>query len=396
MMGTKTLKSFKPLIHLLLTSVFCVVIFLWADTIPAKAIGYLTISVTNPNCNGYGATWSYADIDTAVKDTVPVEWWPPNQLGGILTHSGLQTASVIVRSRITWNKSTPLNTNYHYTSANWNSRAVPQPPFSSACNDYTLNTVLNARNYSNTTYNSNLATDQTWNNYIVNISGLPEMIGFRRPTQVRSTVCAEQSDDWRFCAISSLEADLYRENNRYARRLNSEPSNKIRFEAETFASRVARGDAWYCVTSVSGYRNKCFMHSLPNDGTAFAANAGYVSNSPYMEYNVFFPQTNGTAWYVWVSGYGCSYSNDSLHIRVFSTSSPVSLAESMTGWNSCSWQWWSVKENGQRAVITAATDSNWIALKKFQLFMYEDGMRVDRIVLAQDPTYNPTNDSWAN
>ena len=107
-----------------------------------------------------------------------------------------------------------------------------------------------------------------------------------------------------------------------------------------------------------------------------------------MKYKVAFPVANGpTLWYIWVRGLGCSYNNDSVHIGL--NNQPVASAEDMSGWNSCGWTWQSVRMNLSRPYVTPNFYTRNSAFHTLNLWMREDGMRVDKIILTTDPNYLP-------
>lgn len=361
------------------------------------------------NCPNAGMTYTYPGsdiftaIETATKDTIPLEWWPPSLLGGTITKTGLQSAAVMVRSRIMWNRLYPVAPGvYNYVSANLNTGSPGYNPSQWVnCTGYTMNTVANSRNsYGNDpNYQSNSATDSTYGNYVVSQGGVnPIATGFYPPIQLESTVCAEQSDDWRFCAISGLGADISRSQNRYAWRINTSPVDKIRFEAEAFNERIQprSNHNWFCQTSDVGYLNKCYMRSVPNDGTAFDSNQSYSTLSPELRYYVAFPNAGNTTWYAWARGRGCGLNDDSFHIGLNNVQ--TTTADNMTGWDPCSYVWRSVRVNNTRPyVVTTPAGANLPGtFETVNLWMREDGMRVDRIIFATSASYDPNNDSWAN
>lgn len=358
-----------------------------------------------PNTANYGN-----DVNTPTKDTIPLEWYPANLLGvSAIPYSALQTAAVIIRSRIIAENLYYPDGGFDYTSFNLDTRGSVNPTWTKAnypsCNSATMNTVVTAGNaYGNASnYQSNNAANSTSSNHIVNVNGVANVIvtfhAGQNYVQWRSTQCAEQSDDWKFCAINSLAAEL-QPDNRWARRLNTEPTDKIRFEAEAFFDRNQTAVfGWYCQTSDTGYKNKCYMRASPNNGLGYASNEGYTTYSPRMNYWVAFPQTGGTTWYVWVRGRGCGYNNDSIHVGLWEQQTPT--AEDMTGWDTCSsgvngYVWKRIRVNSSNAYIVAATDNTNGAFKRLNVWMREDGMRVDRVILAQNASYDPTNDAWAN
>ncbi len=366
------------------------------------------------NCPLAGQTANYGnDANAASKDTIPQEWWPASLLGvSTIPYSALQTASVMIRSRIlTEDLYYPDPGGYDYTSFNLDTRGGVNSSWTQSnypsCNTAVINTVAGSANaYGNASnYQSNSAANSTSAYHIVNIYGETNVIvtfhAGQNNVQWRSTQCSEQSDDWKACSISALAAELS-SGNKWARRLNQEPSDRIRFEAEAFFDRNATTThAWLCQNDPShwGYQNKCYMRASPNNGISYGSNEGYISNSPRMNYWVAFPETAGTTWYVWARGKGCGPSNDSIHVGLWEQRTFTS--EDITGWDSCSagtngFVWKRVRVDGSSAYIVAATDNSNGAFKRLNLWMREDGMRVDRVILARNVFYDPTSDTWAN
>ncbi|MBE2239140.1 MAG: hypothetical protein IAE81_15235 [Caldilineaceae bacterium] len=84
-------------------------------------------------CNNPNYTFGFSSINTATKDTIPLEWWPPSALGvpSGIPFTTLKAASIQVRSRLYWNRQNPLeptsNPVVHFYSHNINTRAGQNP-----------------------------------------------------------------------------------------------------------------------------------------------------------------------------------------------------------------------------------------------------------------------------
>ncbi|RMH35797.1 MAG: hypothetical protein D6694_14460 [Gammaproteobacteria bacterium] len=359
------------------------------------ADGPVKAAVTDPDCPGFlypYRVFSYNNVDEAVMDTIPGEWWPPASLGGTITFSGLEAAAVIIRSRILFQQQHPVNPAYNYTTANVDWQGGISEP--SGCNDpgYTMNTAWNARRHSRSDYDSNGAVFQTSGIYIVNIGGSAEMVGFYPPIQKESTICAKQSDDWKFCAISALGNDITRSNNRYVRRLNISSPDWIEFQAEAFYERIDRSShSWWCRTDNPGWSGKCYMRAEPNSGVSFGSDIDYRSVAPELRYRVAFPASDGiTKWYIWILGEGCHNTDDALHVglnsqRLDGSTNARGIAENVTGWDSCVFTWKSEMEDGTRPYINPSYYDTSSAFQTLNVWMKEDGMRIDRIILTTDP-----------
>lgn len=128
------------------------------------------------------------------------------------------------------------------------------------------------------------------------------------------------------------------------------------------------------------------MKAEPNNGVGFASNEDYQSNSPLMTYQVPFPQSE--TYYVWIRGMGGSPADDSVHAGLDDNedgSADSGNALDMTGWHTDTWQWSRIRMNGQPAIIQVSGNP----FHTLKLWMREDGMRVDKIILTTDSNYVP-------
>lgn len=150
-----------------------------------------------------------------------------------------------------------------------------------------------------------------------------------------------------------------------------ESSGRVVMEAEHYDSKIARnGQDWLLKTSQTGYSGSGYMEALPNSGKS--RNTGYVTGSPELVYNVQFT-TTGT-YYVWVRGYGASGYDDSLHAGIDGTG--PSSADRIKGFGT-SWKWSRSTMGSAPATLVVSTPG----LHTIHLWMREDGMRVDKILL---------------
>ncbi|MGI9260697.1 MAG: hypothetical protein ACR2QR_01605, partial [Woeseiaceae bacterium] len=122
------------------------------------------------------------------------------------------------------------------------------------------------------------------------------------------------------------------------------------------------------------------MEALPNTGTN--NNAGYTSNSPRLDYLVNFTQV-GTH-YIWVRGRGPASTDDSLHVGL--NGSGQSTSDRVTGFGG-GWRWSSETMDDVRATIEVTAPGE----QMLNIWMREDGMRIDKIVLTTDSSLNPTS-----
>ncbi len=123
---------------------------------------------------------------------------------------------------------------------------------------------------------------------------------------------------------------------------------------------------------------------VADKGTGNSYATGYDTKSPWLEFDVDFPSDG--RWYVWVRGQAGGATvgtSDTCHVGLDAT--PTSSAEALTGFGS-DWTWSATTEAGAVAYMDVAT----AGAHTVNLWMYEDGFLVDRVVLTQDATYAPS------
>lgn len=79
-----------------------------------------------------------------------------------------------------------------------------------------------------------------------------------------------------------------------------------------------------------------------------------------------------------------SANDDSVHVGL--EGDGVWNALDMAGWDSNIWQWRSIRMNLNRPIVRVSVD----AFHTLWLWMREDGMQVDKILLTTDPNYTPS------
>lgn len=242
-------------------------------------------------------------------------------------------------------------------------------------------------------YKSNLATDATNGLTIVNDASQIIFAEWNDSVEARTVQCNYYSRDWAYCAKNAI-AELPGYENHDARRLSNEPTNRFNFQLEARNTLVSRSPTcslnfWFWSNyspdgngaDGSMWHGSHFMKAEPNNGCAFGSNQGYESNSAYMTYKAPFPQS-GT-WYVWVRGKGGSINDDSVHV---SLDGAGGNALDMTGWDANVWRWSNSRQPSGRATVSVSGDP----FHTLYVWMREDGMRVDEILLTTDPYYTPS------
>jgi hypothetical protein len=154
------------------------------------------------------------------------------------------------------------------------------------------------------------------------------------------------------------------------------------FDAENFATKVARSGHDWTLVERSGQAGAGAMRASPNDGTLI--NTGFVSQSPRLSFTVSFQKT-GTH-YVWVRGLAPSPSkgNDSCHVGL--DGAAVASADKLVGFGS-SFTWQNrTADNSARATLNVTSTG----LHTIDLWMREDGLIVDKVVVTTSSSYTPS------
>ncbi len=159
------------------------------------------------------------------------------------------------------------------------------------------------------------------------------------------------------------------------------PDNLVVLEAEDFDANTPQGgDSWVFDTSRAGFSGTGAMRALPDDGDN--NNTGYEANSPRLDFQVNFT-TTGTH-FVWVHAYSENGSSDSIHSGLDGTG-PASADRIQTPIDDA-WVWTNDTMDGAPATINVTSTG----VHTFNLWMREDGFRVDKVILTTNAGFTPT------
>jgi alpha-D-xyloside xylohydrolase len=161
----------------------------------------------------------------------------------------------------------------------------------------------------------------------------------------------------------------------------TEANGVVLFEAEDFATNLSPRSAhsWAVSNAVSGFSGAGYMEATPNNGANVTAN--WLTASPELDYSVQL--TNGGTYYVWIRAYATTNVDDSIHAgldAMTNTADSITLMSSQYG----AWSWTTNRMTGPRPTVSGAP-----GLHTFQLWMREDGMRVDRVALTPNASLQP-------
>jgi lysophospholipase L1-like esterase len=161
----------------------------------------------------------------------------------------------------------------------------------------------------------------------------------------------------------------------------SEVANgQVVIEAEHPDSNVPRGgQGWTFEAAGSGFSGSGYLKALPNIGTV--VDTGYVGTMPELVYNVQFPGP-GT-YYLWIRGSADSGGDDSIHAGLDGVGPDT--ARKISGFNSTLWVWKQNMVGGIPATLTVPS----AGLHTVHLWMREDGLRIDKILLRTSSSTTP-------
>jgi hypothetical protein len=162
-------------------------------------------------------------------------------------------------------------------------------------------------------------------------------------------------------------------------------------EAENFFANVPQGaHTWEFAQTPADYSGEGSMYALPEAGTTTGM-PGALSTSPRLDFRINFSQT-GTH-YIWVRG--SDGGGDSIHVG-FNDEDPTGTNLDNIDEPSCcgnratggvSWVWINrTGAAGTEATIEVLTAGE----HTLHVWMREDGMIVDKVIVTTDPTFVPT------
>jgi alpha-amylase len=161
------------------------------------------------------------------------------------------------------------------------------------------------------------------------------------------------------------------------RALETESDGQVVFEAEAYSNSVARGvRTWEVRTDAAGYSGSGFMVVTNNGADPNSnINVAVTTTSPELQYGIQF--ATAATYYVWVRGHGANGTEDSVHVGL---SGALAAAGSNLGWTMYGgWIW----TNGASKSVSVATPG----VHTFNLWMREDGARIDRILLTTNASF---------
>jgi phospholipase/lecithinase/hemolysin len=153
---------------------------------------------------------------------------------------------------------------------------------------------------------------------------------------------------------------------------------RVVLEAERFHLNAPAGrHRWVTRTDDTAIGSRA-MRAIPNDG--IRKEIGQRSRSPRLDYRIRFRRAG--EYYVWIRGKAPTAADDSLHVGL-DLKAPTT-SDRITGFGR-GWTWSRATQDGPVARIRIST----VGVHTLNLWMREDGLSVDRILLTPSRAYRP-------
>jgi hypothetical protein len=177
-------------------------------------------------------------------------------------------------------------------------------------------------------------------------------------------------------AGAALAADPYQQ--------DSGSTGLVVVETEGFTGNAARNGISWKPSYPLGHSGSGGLEAAPNSG--INNSSGFVDSSPRLDYRVKF--TKSGTHYVWVRALGATTSDDSLHVgldgKAFATATAMGDFAPVLGWNNR-------LMNGSLAMINVPSPGE----HTLNLWMREDGVVIDKVVLTTSGSYQPSGNGPA-
>jgi len=185
------------------------------------------------------------------------------------------------------------------------------------------------------------------------------------------------------CIVNFFDLALFVEQWLQVRDPFIESDGRVVIEAEHYlTSSVGSGQrqGWmWVVKDIAGSIGDGCLQALPDHGANI--NSDIAATSPHLTYEIEFATTG--MYYLWVRGVADNTAGDSVHYGVDGVVVSSGPGDSIRV-NTSSFEW----SNGSGAVI-ASIDITSTGLHTLDIWMREDGIVIDRLLLTTDTGYTP-------
>jgi len=138
--------------------------------------------------------------------------------------------------------------------------------------------------------------------------------------------------------------------------------------------------SWLTKTVQVGYAGNAYVQAMPDTGTLYETVA--ISESAGLVYPIYV--STPATYTVWVRGMALNAAADSIHIGLNNQAQEETAR--LTGFVPGQWQWSRLTMSNTQATVVLDEPGSYL----LNLWMREDGVRVDRLLLVTDINYIPT------
>ncbi len=165
--------------------------------------------------------------------------------------------------------------------------------------------------------------------------------------------------------------------------IESRANSPIIVEPVAFSQRYQprSNHYWFCYNDLNR-TTECYMKGVPNDRSGWDPLDPRVS--PELRFATVHVPVSGT-YTIWVCGWGGNYDDDSLHMGYADALQPTS--DRISGFHPNHWVWSNITMDIVGGVYQPARISASEGDRVFNVWMREDGMRIDRILLTRSSTF---------
>lgn len=178
------------------------------------------------------------------------------------------------------------------------------------------------------------------------------------------------------CIVNLLDLALFAGQWLHVRDPFIESDGLVVVEAEHYLTSSVGSDRMWFAKDIAGSIGDGCVQALPDLGTSIDSNI--ATASPHLTYEIEFAITG--AYYLWVRGMADNTAGDSVHYGVDGVVVSSGAGDSIQV-NVASFAW----SNGSGASINITSTG----LHTLDLWMREDGVVIDRLLLTTDPGYTP-------
>lgn len=159
-----------------------------------------------------------------------------------------------------------------------------------------------------------------------------------------------------------------------------EENGQLVLEAESGTATAGTSHTWNSQTVQGDYAGTAYLRALPDIGQQYDATA--TADSPGLNFTVQID--NPGSYTVWARGMAPDAAGDSLHVGV-NDGTPTTAAN-LTGFTPNEWSWSRLTMSNTNATVDLSSSGTYT----LNVWMREDGLRLDKLMLVTDTATIPT------